>query len=290
VSITKQSYSILWSFLFVFFIVSAFGSIITWASESTKVNELISISAKEDTLGNVLRMIAEKSGYDIEIDSEYAKIPIWVSFEDLTVHQALRRVLGQLNRYVLIDETNRKIRFGLVSTGPASGTDKIAQKKSTNNLLDLEVVPPATPGERGITYQELEQIRKSKPKYDPLDSEPVPPSKLGGQAITYRELEKIRKSRPKYDPLDFEVVPPDEPGKAGITYRQLESIKKSAKTYAPLDTELAPPVTAGGKSITAREVVRKPYDPDDLEIAPPDAPGGQGYTKGDIETLRSTNQ
>jgi len=41
--------------------------------------------------------------------------------------------------------------------------------------LDMEVIPPENPGEKGITARELKQNEANQKQVDPLDMEVIPP-------------------------------------------------------------------------------------------------------------------
>ena len=189
--------------------------------EKKDAPEKISINVNNKPLGDVLKLIAQKAGYRITINSEYAKLPVTSSFEDLTVYQALRRVLGQLNRYVIINETERVITFGFVGDPAAAGMQTAAVKSKKYHIMDLEVVPPDEPGGTSITHREAEELRKNRPKYNPEDVELVPPDVPGQKTITAKEVKER-----KYNLDELEIIPPDNPGEKGMTLKEIEALKR----------------------------------------------------------------
>ena len=204
----------LFSSLVVFFLVSLGGMIPTvlspnlcLGSESGEGSAVFSLDADQKPLGEVLQQISEATGYEITIDSEYAKLPITVSLKNVSVEEGLRRILGKLSRYMVIDEAEKKISVRIVDAGVKKTTAIGSQEKS--NPLDQEVIPPQEPGGRGITLRELEEINKRQAHIDPLDVEVIPPKSPGERGITLREFEEINKSQANTDPRDLEVIPPE---------------------------------------------------------------------------------
>ena len=191
-----------------------------WATESNQHDGKISLSVNEESLGDVLKKIAQKSGYDIIIQSGYAELPISVSFEHLTLHQALRRVLGNLNRYVVINETDRKVTFGFVEDSDPASNDSVIYSGQNYNVMDLEIVPPDEPGGPSITLRDLEAMLQSKSKYTVEDIELAPPDQPYQESITVKDVKEKQ-----YDPEKMEIIPPDSPGQKGLTLNEIEAQK-----------------------------------------------------------------
>lgn len=157
----------------------------TNAEASAKNNDpaTISLTAEEVPLGEVLKIIADKSGYDIAINSPYAQLPIATSFQDLSLYEALRRVLGRLNRYILINESDRTIRFGFVDESEAALLEKSAENPSHDDSL----VPPWATGDKSITSKDIKESR-----YNPDESELFPPDKPGEKGNTSKDIEALK--------------------------------------------------------------------------------------------------
>ena len=162
-------------------------------SESGEELATFSLEADQQALGEVLQQISEATGYEITIDSEYAKLPITVSLKNVSVEEGLRRILGKLSRYMVIDEAEKKISVRIVDAEVKKTTAISSQKKV--DPLDVEVISPKSPGERGITQRELEESNKSQATIDPGDVEVIPPQEPGGRGITVRELEEMHKGQ-----------------------------------------------------------------------------------------------
>lgn len=191
-----------------------------WAIESNQHDGKISLTVNEEPLSEVLKKIAKKSGYDIIIQSGYAELPISISFKDLTLHQALRRVLGNLNRYVVINETDRKVTFGFVGNIDPAANDSVIVSGQQYNVMDLEVVPPDEPGGPSITLRDLEAMLQSRSKYTVEDIELAPPDQPNQKSITVKDVKEKQ-----YDPEKMEIIPPDSPGKKGLTLNEIEAQK-----------------------------------------------------------------
>lgn len=131
----------------------------------------------------------------------------------------------------VVDQGKDKAKVVEITPGkePVTGTTVKEAAKSSKSparlLLDEEVLPPAAPGEKGMTRRELEQLKAAQPQIDPLDEEVIPPAAPGEKGITRRELENIQKQQAEIDPMDQEVVPPSGPGEKGMTLRELERLK-----------------------------------------------------------------
>ena len=208
-------------FLFALFLWIAFQNPMTvpfildscWAAEIDEL-KLISLDVKDETLGNVLEMIGQTTGYEISIESEVVKLPLTTSFNHLSLHESLRRVLGNLNKYIIIDDIEKKVYLTTVSAG---GIIRINDKSRTD-FSDISIVPPDKDGDPPITYRDIEKLKGNRIKTDPMDVEIAPPDEPGGKTVTLRDIK-----RKQYNPLDVEIVPPDDANERGITLREIQN-------------------------------------------------------------------
>ena len=175
----------LFSYLVVFFLISLASMSPTilspnpcWGSDSGEGSAVFSLDADQKPLGEVLQQISEATGYEITIDSEYAKLPITVSLKNVSVEEGLRRILGKLSRYMVIDEAEKKISVRIVDAEVKKTTAISSQKKV--DPLDVEVIPPQEPGGRGITVRELEEMNKRQANTDRRDLKLIPPERRRG--------------------------------------------------------------------------------------------------------------
>ena len=202
------------SYLVVFFLLSlaSMGPTILspslcLGSESGEEPATFSLEVDQQALGEVLQQISEATGYEITIDSEYAKLPITVSLKNVSVEEGLRRILGKLSRYMVIDEAEKKISVRIVDAKVKKTAAISSQRKV--DPLDVEVIPPQEPGGRGITLREWEEINKSQANVDRDDLEVIPPQEPGGRGLTLRELEEMNKSQANTDRKDLEGISPE---------------------------------------------------------------------------------
>lgn len=118
------------------------------------------------------------------------------------------------------------------------GKDGAKSSLPASQLLDEEVFPPAIPGQKGITLQDLEKAKALQSQKLPPDTVVFPPIVPGGKGITLQDLEDAKKQQPEID-LDQEVFPPINPGEKGLTFRDLERLK-ATQAPPPLPNEALP--------------------------------------------------
>jgi len=220
----------------------------SWAAINEPEPDVFSLKCEKWPLIKVIDEISKKTGNKIIINEEWAKWPVTVTLKQISTVRALKRILGRLNHAIIYGAGNR---ISVIILGESNlGFDA----SNSFDPLDIEVVPPDRPGDKGITQRELNQILAQRKKIDPLDLEVVPPDKPGEKAITQRELNELKSKQEKPNPLSIEVVPPDEPGGKGVTQQEYEAIRASQKKVDILDLEVVPPNKTGQKGITQREL------------------------------------
>ena len=186
-----------------------------WGKENER---LISLDVKDEHLGDVLSKIGTIAEYKIIGESDLSKLLITVSFKNLTLHQSLRRVLGNLNRFIVIDDIEKKIF--LTTIGSRELLKKIDEKnkKSKTDFSDISIVPPDKDGDPPITYGDIEKLKSNRIKTDPMDVEITPSDEPGGKTVTLRDIK-----RKEYNPLDVEMVPPDDANERRISLREINN-------------------------------------------------------------------
>ena len=109
-------------------------------SELTAENApLISLEAKEKKLKDVLKKIANITGYRIFLNEEWENMPITITFRNETLGGAIDRLLRGLNYAITWDETEKTLWLFICSPGKCSGAmwdvslsgQKIDQASST---------------------------------------------------------------------------------------------------------------------------------------------------------------
>lgn len=168
-------------------------------------SQLLSLDARGESLGEVLKKISNNTGYSITVDPEWTGLPVSGSFKNLPVNQGLRRILANLNHSIFFDDANQRISIVIKSfingeENPTGVVDKAVNKSppsafqknttSLNNstkLGDIQVIPPTEPGEAGITLKEIQAIEAQRVKISPDDIEVIPPAEYGGKGVSLKE-------------------------------------------------------------------------------------------------------
>jgi type II secretory pathway component GspD/PulD (secretin) len=70
-------------------------------NESNVGEELISLTAKDEPLGDVLYKVSMASGYDISLDSKWQNYRVTASLEEVSLHKGLKRILRNLNSAII---------------------------------------------------------------------------------------------------------------------------------------------------------------------------------------------
>ncbi len=198
---------------------------------------------------------------------------------------SLKDVLGQvaerfeLSNYTMdFNDATRQVVIRMLGAEPAQSPAQPAQAAdaqpqkpaatdgAAKNVLDQEVVPPATEGGAGVTLREVSSVPEknllNQGAADPQDDIVIPSPGTGEPGVTARELEalreKNRQEQGQVDPLDQEVFPPSEEGNSGLTQRQIDGIReKNRQTQGaadPLDQDVFPPSSDGGPGLTQRQL------------------------------------
>jgi hypothetical protein len=171
-------------------------------SEPNINTDKISLTAENEPLGSVLEKIAEKSGYVVTISSEFTNLPVSISFQELTLEQALWRVLGQLNRYIIVNKAERRITFGLVD--PLAGLFPASKVRRSPPENEMEIVPPIKSGGSSATLNDIKRINQSKLQNYQNEVELVPPDTNGTKNLFSKDIKDQ-----KYNQDELELVPPD---------------------------------------------------------------------------------
>jgi hypothetical protein len=189
-------------------------------------SRLLSLDARGETLGELLRKISKDTGYLISFDSEWAGLPVSVSFRNLTVAQGLRRVLAKLNHSIVFNDAGRRIAIVIKSFNNGGEFPSEAVLKAVNN---------DPPGALQSTKASLETIK------DPVEIQVIPPEKPRTHGTTRKELEEIEARRPMIDPDHIEVLPPSGGGEKGVTVKEIKVGQKVKNLAALKDGNLVPP-------------------------------------------------
>ena len=185
----KRSYNSLVVLIFLPFwmtLQTDINSCYCWGATISSNAPVFSLNIKDEPLIKVIEKISEATGYDIAIDEKWSGLIVTASLKDVSIHESMREILKNLNHVIVINDTEKKLSviiYGSIEP------DKIQKKIDP---LDLEVIPPKNPGERGVTQRELNAMKANEPKIAPLDLEVIPPNNPGERGVTQRELNAMR--------------------------------------------------------------------------------------------------
>ena len=154
---------------------------ISWSSDST-TETTFSLNVEDEPIGEVVEKISKATGYEITIDPEYAKLPITMSFKNVTVDVALRRIFGKLSKYMIINDAEKKISLSVVDAGKnKDGAGKTAAK--------------AIVIEKNIDEYAQEYMRGVKKR----NQEPIQADNMDDYAEQY--MRRIERNNPKPEPI-----------------------------------------------------------------------------------------
>ncbi len=111
------------------------------SSAGNKTNsgdELITLTAKDEPLGDVVKKISGATGYEIILDNNWQSYPVTVSLEEVPLNKGLKRILKDLNN-VIVYVSSKKIKIIIY--------DKISHEKgppalSTDTSVDRSPLSP----------------------------------------------------------------------------------------------------------------------------------------------------
>jgi hypothetical protein len=190
-------------------------------------SQLLSLDSQGEPLGEVLKKISDQTGYRITVNPDWVDLPVNGSFKNLHVDQGLRKILANLNHAILFNDTDQRISIVIksfiykdefpigmtentVNDSPTSALKKAKTPQSNSiNPADIQVVPPAGPGESPITLREMQTEEAQRVKILPKDIEVIPPPELGGKGVSLIEINAQQSLQKPPIFIEKELVPPD---------------------------------------------------------------------------------
>ena len=157
------------------------------ANETDAGDELISMTVKDEPLGDVLYKVSMATGYDISLDNKWQSHLVTASLEKVSLHKGLKRILRNLN-YVIIYGSDQKIKIIIydktaserVSTAPS--TDKSFTRRPVSNLPTPQILE-----------KEDSSGTEEKPSENSVvsgqESETKVPASKGGKKTKHKKLE-----------------------------------------------------------------------------------------------------
>jgi type II secretory pathway component GspD/PulD (secretin) len=154
----------------LFFIaLSLFLTSSSWA-ETDAGDELISLTAKNEPLGDVVYKISMATGYDISVDNKWQNYRVTASLEDVSLHKGLKRILRDLNS-AIIYVSSKKIRiiiYDKTASEDASYAPSAGKPIDRTPVFQGRSYPPSE--HRPPTSEVIEKEDRSETDEEPSDS------------------------------------------------------------------------------------------------------------------------
>ncbi|MGB2687694.1 MAG: hypothetical protein WBC36_01780 [Desulfobacterales bacterium] len=140
------------------------------ANETDAGDELISLTVKDEPLGDVLYKVSMATGYDISLDNKWQNYRVTASLEEVSLHKGLKRILRNLNS-AIIYVSSKKIKIIIYDK---TASEEASYPPSAEKSLDRTPVSqrrPYPPSEhRPPTSQAIEKEDSSGTDEEPSDN------------------------------------------------------------------------------------------------------------------------
>jgi len=191
----------------------------------------LSVEFDDEPLADVLETLSSISETEIELAGDVADQRVSTVLANATLKKGLTQVLDNIN-HTLIWRSDGGITVLVLGTGepvlistpvaePANvisqempsatialdGSKRISSKSYANNP-DAELLPPESPGQRGLTLVEYEAQKAQRQQIPSSKYEILPPDEPGGAGLTLAEFEQQRHNKAERQ-TSAETVLPD---------------------------------------------------------------------------------
>jgi len=106
-------------------------------TETHTADELISLTVKDEPLGDVFKKISMATGYEISLDTKWQSYRVTASLEAVSLHKGLKQILRNLNS-VIIYGSSRTIQIIIYDKTAPEG---VSSGPSTDRSIDDRPVP-----------------------------------------------------------------------------------------------------------------------------------------------------
>ncbi len=106
-------------------------------TETHTADELISLTVKDEPLGDVFKKISMATGYEISLDNKWQSYRVTASLEAVSLHKGLKQILRNLNN-VIIYGSSQKIKIIIYDKTAPEG---VSSAPSTDTSLDRTPLP-----------------------------------------------------------------------------------------------------------------------------------------------------
>lgn len=239
-------------------------------SETALSKTRITLQCNNITVSECVNRIQDMTHARVFVPEKSAAKKLAISLSNVPLDEVFKRIATDIsleNYSVLFNEEMKTIYLSVIG-------DKDNLVNSTMGAMPPEsaVAPtpdPAAAADQGASPEASGKVLSSTPAEG---DEVLPPSTPGGRGLTYKALrEQEAKAPPAGDPLDMEALPSANPGEKGKTLRQLQADDAKARLNEAGMTriEVLPPAVAGGKGMTLEELkAQEPKEPLQLPDSP----------------------
>jgi len=145
----------------------------TTGNETNTADELVSLTVKDEPLGDVLKKVSMAAGYEISLDNKWQSYRVTVSLEEVSLHKWLKQILRNLNNAIIYD-SNKKIKIIIYDkTAP----ERVSSDPSTDKSFDRTPVSRRRSHHPTVTQlpssQVLEKEDGSENEEEPSDEPDV---------------------------------------------------------------------------------------------------------------------
>ena len=164
------------------------------ANEIDAGEELISLTVKNEPLGDVLYKVSMATGYDISLDNKWQNYRVTASLEKVPLHKGLKRILKNLNS-AIIYVSSKKIKIIIYDKTASEGASLAPSTDQSFERPPVFQRRPNRPSEhRPPTSQAIEREDSSGTNEEPSDNPVV--SDQGSETST-PDSEGVEKTNPE---------------------------------------------------------------------------------------------
>ena len=170
-------------FLAFLFLMSPAGSFA--GSSANAGDELISLRAENEPLGNVFNKISVATGYEIVLDHDWRNYPVSVDLEKVPLHKGLKRILKDLNN-VIVYVSRKKIKIIIYDkiSPDATSSESPIQKGPVSQPPSYHPPTPAIPDSQALERAET-----------PTDDDSSVSGEESETGVSENEAHKIQKTK-----------------------------------------------------------------------------------------------
>jgi len=170
------------------------------ANEIGAGEELISLTVKDEPLGDVLYKVSMATGYDISLDNKWQNYRVTASLEEVSLHKGLKRILKNLNS-AIIYVSSKKIKIIIYDKTAPEGASLAPSTDQSFERTPVSQRRPYRPSEhRPPNPQAIEKEDSSGTDEEPSDNSVVTDQESETSTPDSEGEEKTKPESLKSDP------------------------------------------------------------------------------------------